>query len=489
MNNLSLDSKLVCKILCALLAIVFCMRITNGYFMAILVLISCFAAMTRRNGLALLGYITIPIVLFLNKGITGNVAVGFIIARFGFLFLPFFFMMSGLRSGRMMSVPLGWLYLYLLFAVVSSSFGWFPVISYLKILNFALFIIGVQMGVRALNGNISDILMVRSGFFAVSLFVVIGSLLVYPFPSIGYSMEVANAIRWGATGTDAQIAMGLASSGGNLLYSGVLNHSQVLSPMVAMLSCFVLCDLTVIEHKMTLLHLMILVVAPVVLFLTRSRTGMFSFLIACLMIYCCVVPKVRISAFIRQRLKSLFVMCFLLLILCAIAAELKSGAISGFVHKWDKGDARQMDTVSALTESRMGLVEANMNDFKLNPYIGKGFQTMEAHRWLYNAGQISLLSAPIEKGVLPTMILGEGGIVGAIIFTIFLVSFYSKLNRAGNLATICIFTTFLATNMGESSFFSPGGHGSMYWLISIVGGLSIDYIGACKHNMLVKVVW
>ena len=58
----------------------------------------------------------------------------------------------------------------------------------------------------------------------------------------------------------------------------------------------------------------------------------------------------------------------------------------------------------------------------------------------------------------------------------FLIPFYGFFIKKKYVATVTLFTTFLATNMGEASFFSPGGHGGLYWLISIAGGMSVDYL-------------
>ena len=116
-----------------------------------------------------------------------------------------------------------------------------------------------------------------------------------------------------------------------------------------------------------------------------------------------------------------------------------------------------------------------MRDFRCNPMFGMGFQVAE-----YTAEQIArsggglVISAPIEKGVLPVMVLGETGIVGAIFFAVFLISFYTATNRRRLYVTAAMFTVLLATNMGEATFFSPGGGGGVIWAISIIGGYCID---------------
>jgi len=74
------------------------------------------------------------------------------------------------------------------------------------------------------------------------------------------------------------------------------------------------------------------------------------------------------------------------------------------------------------------------------------------------------------------MILGEGGIVGAFAFLAFLVSFYHKCKKRRLMVTSAMFTTFLASNMGEATFFSPGGTGGILWMICVVGGFVVDTV-------------
>jgi hypothetical protein len=96
-------------------------------------------------------------------------------------------------------------------------------------------------------------------------------------------------------------------------------------------------------------------------------------------------------------------------------------------------------------------------------------------------GQGLVLTAPIEKGLLPIMVLGETGIVGITCFIIFLMSFYSGAMRKKLYITMAMFTILLSTNIGEATFFSPGGMGGLLWTICLFGGYSID-LTLMQHN-------
>ena len=159
----------------------------------------------------------------------------------------------------------------------------------------------------------------------------------------------------------------------------------------------------------------------------------------------------------------------------AIISEISNDSISQWLRKVEDVDEDTRSLSEAVTSSRQGLIDMSMSDFRRNPLFGRGFQVAE-----YTADQVAMagssfvISAPVEKGVLPIMVLGETGVVGAIVFTIFLISFYSTSCRRRLYVTAALFTVLLATNMGEATFFSPGGSGGLLWTVSIVGGYCID---------------
>ena len=163
-------------------------------------------------------------------------------------------------------------------------------------------------------------------------------------------------------------------------------------------------------------------------------------------------------------------------VIAAAVLETTSGTISKWLRKTDEISMDERGTLDAVMESRMGLVDRNMYDFQLNPVLGKGFQVMMEHRQWYDQGHISLLSAPIEKGVLPTMILGETGIVGSIVFLFFLVCFVFSCSRRHYMGLLSLFAVLLASNMGEASFFSPAGQGGVMWIVVAIGGFCCDVI-------------
>ena len=94
---------------------------------------------------------------------------------------------------------------------------------------------------------------------------------------------------------------------------------------------------------------------------------------------------------------------------------------------------------------------------------------------MFKKGEL-VFTAPIEKGVLPVMVLGETGIVGSIFFAFFVLSFLVTCMSRKLYITLTMFLLLLASNMGEATFFSPGGIGGVLYMISLVGGFALDSV-------------
>ncbi len=352
-----------------------------------------------------------------------------------------------------------------------------PLISYFKILNFVLFVWGIMLLSKAIQAGDEELHQMRVTLLGVSAFVVLGSVFAYFIPSIGYSMEVKKAAFWGMNITGSDVA----ARAGRKLFNGVMEHSQLLAIITPVCLTWTLCDMLLIQKKISRLHLVIVTVAPVLMFMSRSRTAMLTFVVSIFMIYFCCIPSVKLPPAIKQRLRKTMYGLLAVIIVVITFAQIRYQTLSKWIRKEDNIGADQRSVAEALTASRMGLVEYNLNDFKLNPVFGKGFQVMNWHAQAYKAHRISLLSAPIEKGVLPLMVLGETGLVGACVFIVFLLSFYRTCIRRKYNVLLCMFTIMLATNMSEASFFAPGGS-AMLWIFAVIGGFSLDL--SCKKYII-----
>jgi O-antigen ligase len=170
-----------------------------------------------------------------------------------------------------------------------------------------------------------------------------------------------------------------------------------------------------------------------------------------------------------------------MLAVAGVIGEVRSGTVSRWLRKTEQVADDERTLSDALTSSRRLLVEECMRDFRKNPMWGMGFQVDAATAEKTKGRGLLVFSAAIEKGVLPVMILGETGIIGSGIFLVFLVTFFSVCVRRRYKATAALFCVFLASNMGEATFFSPSGVGGLLWVILVAGGFMID-MEACVRN-------
>lgn len=369
------------------------------------------------------------------------------------------------------TLPMGALFVYVLYMVLPSTFGWFPVISYLKIVLFLLFAYGLICCAYLVATSATNLETARISVMAIAAFCIWASVATYWVPSIGYSMQISKAASWGISEYDALNMSGVR------LFSGIFFHSQTMGPVITILAAVVLCDMFFVEKRFELGHLLIVAPSPLLAYMSRSRTALLTLGVVMMVGFLVIIRKKDMATIVRRRVQfAAWIVCGIM-ICAAITLEVTRGTMSSWIFKGMNYSAEGY-VWGDVTATRRGKAELNLYDFKRNPWIGKGFQTQELHKELFKAGVINYFSAPVEKGIMPLMILGEGGIIGAIIFLGFISAFYKKCSRYGYSALIILMSGFLAANMGEATFFSPSGAGGDYWFVCIIGGWIIDLLQA-----------
>lgn len=468
------------KMLVVMVAIILGIRFTMGFLAILVAIAGVFAALANRRGMALSIYLLLPFVVTINPMILpGSAALG-LSARLGGVLMVLSMMLASTRIGGTQKLPLGTIALVLICAVFSSVTGYFPTISYLKVLNCIIFFLGIYYGTKNIHHNPTDVYLLRLVFFTFSMIVILGSLATLPFPSVAYYTSAK--IIMANYGADAAADYIKTHEGMNL-FTGILNHSQFLAPMTGCVVGWLFCDMLVVERRVRWLHAIMIGVAPFFLYMTRSRAGLLALVVVFVMVFFYCMPRLHLSSSLKGRLQGFLIGGIALMLLGAGIAEIRSHSISRWLRKTEdvRGDSRSM--TEAVTASRMGKMEESMRDFKKNPIFGTGFQVTESHKMEYKLGQITLLSAPLERGFIFTAILGEMGIVGIIVFLFFLVSFWHGCARKGYFVTWTLFVVYLSTNFAEMTFFSPGGGGGIMWLITVVGGFVIDLAAKGKVSI------
>ncbi len=449
-------------------------RVTMGGAAVMVALMGAVFAIQRKAGLLAACYAFFPVLTVFNRVVIGINPVTLMTARLGNLFMIATMLLTGAGfSGRVREkLPISMLFAYCLIACISSIDGWMPLISYLKLAQFVLFLSGLLFVTRILQQSDKGLYQLRCVFMAFAVIFLIGSIVTYFIPSIGYSMSIDKAAMYGIemTGED------LAQSEGMVLFNGVTNHSQALAPVVAMMAAFVLCDMLLVERKFTLLHGTLLAMTPILLYISRSRGGLLELTAVMVTAIFVCVPRARLTAVVKSKLTKLMILGIIVLIIAGIVAQIRNQALSRWIRKTEDVKADNRSLSEAFTGSRQVLIESNLNDFKLNPIFGKGFQVVRGMEQAYRAHLITWYSASVEKGVTPFVVLGETGLMGAGVFIVFLCVFYGTCLKRRYLSTLTMFTCMLVANLADSTFFSPGGGGGFLWIASCVGGFGIDMI-------------
>lgn len=367
----------------------------------------------------------------------------------------------GIKAGKQRAsflAPFTILFAFMGCIMVTSLWGWAPVISELKAVLFFVFMLALIKGVSAVVQRGVDIRFIRAGMLAISCFFILGSVAVIPFPSIGRSMYLAKLARWNIDASTLDLQG---------LFNGATWHSQTLGPLLAMLNAFLLSDYLCNFRQKNWLYRTLIACIPVLVYMTSSRTAFFAYLISIFSVVFFFRGEHQVAGSKRRRVVTISILFALLgtLILSFIPAV--SLRLEAFLRK--ERDVAQMSGDELLSDqlfaSRKGLMERAFVNFKDRPLVGHGFQVSEAMQ-AYSISEYGLIfSAPVEKGVLATMVLEEGGLIGAVIFLVFLIALYYTYRRLAFTCFLSTFTVFLGLNSGEAAFFSTSGGGGILWMI------------------------
>ncbi len=455
------------------MAIVLC-RLTRGAIMPVFTLVGVCLAFANYLGWALVFFVMMPFFVILNPGITGAASSLYGPSlRFGPLLIGLILAIRGAsRQGRH-KLPFIGIVPLIMAAIISSVDGWAPSVSLIKLANFCVFLFGIWFGTQNLQERPKDVLLLRSFFLAMASLLVLGSIPTIAVPSIGYATSLQWYMREG-TEVVNEVFRQIKADSRITLFCGITNHSQALAPLLAMMVGWVLCDMLLLERRFRWLHVCIVVFALPLTYMTRSRVGLISVIAALFMSAFYAARKVQLPARLRMRLNQGIMLGGALLVAGVIIAQLTTGAMSRWMRKTNQNEDDRRSLGEAFTSSRMGLIDQSLYEFRRNPMFGSGFQVAEYTRDLVAAHKGLILSAPIEKGIAPVMVLGETGIFGEMCFIIFLVSFCGTCIRRKYSVTFSLFAVMLVTNMGEATIFSPGGTGGILWMMSAVGGFTID---------------
>lgn len=342
---------------------------------------------------------------------------------------------GGLRLPRGVINLLGLFFISTL--VASFTVSYIPSLSILKLVSFAIgvFVIFVCFyNTHHLNQYW------QSWFYTFIVFSFVAGLLVY-LAGLGYFRT-----REG--------------------FQGIWGHPQIMGPICSMMTAW-LAGQYLSKRSTSKLLPLVTIIGVVFVFTSGARTAALA-LGGGLCIALIVLAVRKRSSISWQRL---FInpLTGVVTVLLVVAMVLFSSEVKMMVSDFiQKGDDESSNVTEVFQESRGRRMNTSMDNFKSSPLLGIGFGipselTVSAHGVETVMGITT--SASSEKGFMPSAILEEVGLVGALLVFLLMIAISLPIHRYADLSVVWMYWASLLVNAGAAILFSVGGLGFFMWLV------------------------
>jgi hypothetical protein len=254
--------------------------------------------------------------------------------------------------------------------------------------------------------------------------------------------------------------------GGDGGLQGLLNQPQALGIFLAPFAAWAITGVLLMKRRATRLELIIALLVVALIILSKARTAGFGAGagVMVVMVSRMIGRRRQGQAKLGKPILVTGLACGVLAVLAATTGQVSKIA-TDFAYKGSAGKAANLN--EAFYASRGGGAVGEWNDFLQKPLLGNGFGVYPDGE--FPAGVVYFdgipISAPIEKGFLPTAILQEGGALGGGLLTLVIALLCRRAWRNTDLRWRAMFVACLAINAGECVFMSPGGIGMFDWLL------------------------
>ena len=310
-----------------------------------------------------------------------------------------------------------------------------PAVSAMKLIMFTYMSCAIVLGSASLSKEQAHEL--STWFNSLIAAIVLLSLAMFAFPAIAYARN-------------------------GLGFQGILNHPQSFGPILAPLASASLASVFFGKPKNSLRLLAIVLGLVALMVASQARTALAAVMLSMAAAAAVVFFKKRkFMQFRMGRFIKISTLALVALMLAVASSSAVQEKLMGYVYK------RNSTTIESALSSRSGGIEAQWNYFLENPLTGCGFGV---YPWgLSHLGAVEFMglpiSAPVEKGFLPTAILEETGLLGGLSFLGVLIYLSRRVIAQRNTQWIAIFFACVFVNVGEMVIFSVGGIGLLYWLM------------------------
>jgi hypothetical protein len=248
------------------------------------------------------------------------------------------------------------------------------------------------------------------------------------------------------------------------LFRGVLSHPQALGAFLAPFVAAHAASWVFEGRRIELREALILSLLAVTMLLTRSRTAAVAASLGCLVATVGGRSTTAGPQGTGELARAAGVVLAATVAFLALEA-IQGGAlssVSGFLLK--RGE-QHLGT--AFAASRGSGIIAHLHNFMTSPIVGHGFGVDADAAVSANATTVAGIpvSAPTEKGFLPSAVLEETGLLGGGLFAYMIYVLCRTVWHRASRPMVAVLFASLFVNLGEAILLSPGGMGLHAWLL------------------------
>lgn len=448
-------------------------KVTQGYIVAVMPIYLLILIAQKKSVEVLFWVLTLIVSSIGNPLIYPSGSVVMLVMRLTLLSISIFLVMriAGKRVPVFIRPLLGILF-YIAWEALVSMQGYSPVISYLKLLLFVpLYLTVYAIACDVTTSPQADAKQIHAAVLAISILLIGGSMVLLGFPSIGQMVAMRQVMEGGDA---AEIVQNISAGESTSLFCGMCIHSQALGPVIALMSVLVFSDYVFGLRRKDWIYFGLLLSCPILIYKTSCRTAMGAYLAGMGMALFLFMQARTVGQRWKGRvLMSIFALGVLSLVALMFVPDVRERALK-FALKFSGQYSSTRDlTMDRLTSSRQAAIETSLAGFRKKPLWGNGFQVgwwMARER---RKGWVSYVSASIEKGVWPSAVLEEGGLIGFVLFAGFLFATIVTLIKRRAYCGVCVLWTFSFSNLGEFNFFTMSSIGGFGWAM-VFAGLILD---------------
>jgi len=257
--------------------------------------------------------------------------------------------------------------------------------------------------------------------------------------------------------------LGIGGDGG---LQGLLDQPQALGIFIAPFAAWSLTGAFLMRRQSSKLEIWFAIAALGLIVVTKARTAGFAtfFALGIVVLARLLGGRQRAQATLGRPLLLAGAAASVLVIVAITTGKLGS-VLTDYAFKGSKGEVDSLG--GAFYESRGSGVLSEWQNFTAHPLTGNGFGVFPDGHFpvgvQYFAG--IPISAPVEKGFLPTAVLEEDGIPGGLSLLIMILWLGREAWRHPDLRWRALFCACLGINIGECVLLAPGGIGMFDWLL------------------------